>query len=355
MLRVVHIATGQVGSEALRAILRHPGLELVGLMVNDPAKVGLDAGVLCGLSPVGVLATDDVGDLLQLRADCLCQCSTWLNGRRRSAAMQEAATFLAAGVNVVSVTVPPLVWPDSPSLAGSELADLRSAADLGQASFFTTGIDPGFATDVLPLVATSVCSEVESVRVLEIHDYSSYQDPDVIFAGMGFGRPVEAVPPYLSPAGGMMDIRRPVLEMLANALHLQLDDIRFHFQRSPALQRAEYANGAVIEQGTADAHWFVVEGWSAGKRVLTVEHVTRMQASAAPEWPQPLGDGSYKILIQGRPNLTLDFGMENEGDAISGGLTVTGARLVNSIPDVCAAPPGLLSALDVPFTPRPVA
>ena len=47
--RVVQWSTGSVGASALRAIIEHPDLELVGVVVSDPAKEGRDAGELCGV------------------------------------------------------------------------------------------------------------------------------------------------------------------------------------------------------------------------------------------------------------------------------------------------------------------
>jgi len=68
---VVQWATGSVGASALRAIIEHPDLELVGVLVFDPAKEGLDAGALCGTDDTGVVATRDAGELLALGADCV--------------------------------------------------------------------------------------------------------------------------------------------------------------------------------------------------------------------------------------------------------------------------------------------
>jgi hypothetical protein len=59
VIRVVHWGTGNTGRHGLRQIIEHPALELVGVGVHHPAKVGRDAGAgaLCGLPDVGVVAT----------------------------------------------------------------------------------------------------------------------------------------------------------------------------------------------------------------------------------------------------------------------------------------------------------
>src|SRR5262245_65500754 len=68
--RVVQWSTGNTGQRALREVIRHPGLELVGVRVYDSAKNGVDAGTLCGEPPTGVRATTDSDAVLRLDADC---------------------------------------------------------------------------------------------------------------------------------------------------------------------------------------------------------------------------------------------------------------------------------------------
>jgi hypothetical protein len=70
-LRVVQWTTGKTGSAAVRAMVDHPVLELVGCYAWSPDKVGKDVGELCGIAPIGVTATDDIDALLALRPDCV--------------------------------------------------------------------------------------------------------------------------------------------------------------------------------------------------------------------------------------------------------------------------------------------
>ena len=70
-LRVVQWATGNIGVYALRQVIAHPGLELVGVLVYDPAKDGVDAGELCGEDAVGITATTDPAAIHALGADCV--------------------------------------------------------------------------------------------------------------------------------------------------------------------------------------------------------------------------------------------------------------------------------------------
>ena len=95
---------------------------------------------------------------------------------------------------------------------------------------------------------------------------------------------------------------------------------------------------------------FEVQGWIRGRAAIVVEHVTRMHPDMAPDWPQPKGAGGYRITVEGSPSYTVDFEMMGEdGDHNTGGLVATGMRILNAIPAVCAAPPGVLSTLDLPL------
>jgi hypothetical protein len=163
--RVIQWGTGNVGAFALRCIIDHPELELVGVWVHSSAKAGNDAGELCGARATGIRATNDTDALLALDADCVCYTAT--ADLRPFEAVQDICRILAAGKNVVSSSVVPLVHPKS---FVPELRDqLAAACQQGGTSFFTSGIDPGFANDLLPLTVTGLCGRWEEVRVPHRH------------------------------------------------------------------------------------------------------------------------------------------------------------------------------------------
>ena len=108
--RVIHWGTGNTGRLALRGIIQHPELDLVGLYVHNPDKLGRDAGELIGLTPTGVVATSDVDALLALDADCLSYLGDGI-GPRAPEAVAEMCRFLERGTNVVSTALNQLVYP----------------------------------------------------------------------------------------------------------------------------------------------------------------------------------------------------------------------------------------------------
>ena len=106
-----------------------------------------------------------------------------------------------------------------------------------------------------------------------------------------------------------------------------------------------------IERSTLAAVRFGVAGIIEGERRLFAEHVTRMRPDIVSEWPRPpYGVSSvHRVAIEGQPTLTLDLCMSGggQGTGANQGLLATAMRLVNAIPEVVAAPPGLVTPLDL--------
>jgi 4-hydroxy-tetrahydrodipicolinate reductase len=340
--RVIQWSTGNVGRFALRCILEHPELELVGLWVHGAAKAGRDAGELCGLPPAGIRATTDAAALLALDADCVCYTAT--ADLRPFEAVEDVCRILAAGKDVVSSSIVPLVHPRS---FFPEVRDkLEEACRRGRSSFLTSGIDPGFANDVLPLTLSGLCERWEEVRILEIINYATYDQPQVLFETMGFGKPLDHVPLLLTP-GTLGFAWGGTIRLLAEGLGVALEEIRETHERRPAV-RPIRIGAHTVAPGTMAALRFEVQGIVGGRPAIVVEHVTRLDDALAPEWPR--GNGSYRVVIKGVPAMRCEFEFEDErGDHAVGGVLLTATRLVNAIPAVCEARPGLLSALDLPL------
>jgi 4-hydroxy-tetrahydrodipicolinate reductase len=330
----------------LKAIINHPDLELAGLVVHSDAKAGKDAGDIAGTGPTGVKATlaADVDALLATRPDCVSYMAT--GDLRPAEAVNDMCKVLEAGVNVVSTSVVPLVHP--PSAEPSSVAQLRKAAEQGGASFFTSGIDPGFANDILPLTLLSACERIDSVRIMEILNYSTYNQPEVLFDTMGFAQPIDSMPLLLTP-GVLGFAWGGTVHMLADGLGVELDEIRETHERVPAPETFTILPGTV-EKGTTAALRFEVQGIVKGRPAIVIEHVTRLRNDLAPDWPQPTGLGCYRVIIEGSPSMTCDLQLVGEdGDENTGGLVATAMRVLNAVPAVCAAAPGLLSTLDLPL------
>jgi 4-hydroxy-tetrahydrodipicolinate reductase len=159
---------------------------------------------------------------------------------------------------------------------------------------------------------------------------------------------MDEVPFILSP-GILTTAWGSVVTQLAAGLDLTLDEIVEWHERVPAPEAFDVASGR-IEAGTTAAMRFEIRGVVGGQTKVVVEHVTRLRDDLAPDWPQPTGHGGYRIVLTGEPNYTVDMQMlGSDGDHNTAGLKATAMRLVNSVAAVVEAPPGLLSALDLPL------
>ncbi|WP_112741646.1 dihydrodipicolinate reductase [Mycobacterium ahvazicum] len=357
MLKVGVWGPGSMGVIALRGVIDHPELELTDLVVHSDAKVGRDAGELCGIAPVGVVATQDPAPLLAGDADAVVYAAG--ANLRPLEAVEDMVSILGSGKNVVSCSVVPLVFPDA--VDGVFTDPLRRAALAGGVSFFTTGIDSGFANDVLPLLLTGVSRVIESVRVTEMFNYATYPDRAAVYEILGFGKPPE-YQAFAAQPGVFTFGWGPVLHQLAAALGVKIDNIEESNERVLAAESFDTPTGH-IEAGTIAAMRSTLTGYVGEKPTFVVDHVTRMRDDIAGDWPQPhislapkdlgfglaSGRGVYRVEIEGSPTMRCEFEMAEDHDHDLGARIAGSSRMVNAIPAVCAAAPGLLSALDLPL------
>ncbi len=339
-IRVIQWATGTVGIHAVPAIVAHPQLELAGLWVHSDAKAGQDAGELCGGPAVGVTATQDADALLAVDAQAVCYTAN--SDLRPDAVVDDLCRMLESGLNVVNTSFVPLLFP---KVAGDGIHDrLQAACIAGSSSFYTSGIDPGFGNVGLTVHALALCKEVQHVRMMEIVNYASWDNPFTMFEIMGFGKhePNESL--LLSP-GSTALAWGPVIELVATAIGLELDEIVERHEVIRADEDVEIASGTVAA-GTISGMRFEIAGVAGGEERIVVEHVTRLRDEDAPQWPQ--GDG-YVIEVRGEPNVHVELTVSSDrGDHNHAGCLATAMHVVNAIPHVVAAEPGVLTYLDLP-------
>ena len=194
-IKVIQWATGTVGIHAVPGIVAHPDLELVGLWVHSDSKAGQDAGTLCGTEPTGVIATQDVDALLALDADVICYTAS--SDIRPGGVVDDICRMLASGKDVVGTSFVPLLFP---AAAGEGVLDrLEAACQEGGTSFYNSGIDPGFGNAGLAIHLAALCKEVDTIRMMEIVNYATWDNPFTMFEIMGFGKPDPTHSLLLSP------------------------------------------------------------------------------------------------------------------------------------------------------------
>jgi hypothetical protein len=337
--RVIQWATGQLGAEAVAGIIGHPELELVGAWVHTADKAGRDIGELCGLRPLGLVATTDRHSLLATPADCVC----YMGGRSWTenpmATVDDLAGILRTGKNVVNTTWPALVYPQA---LGDEVFErLHTACLEGGSTLYTSGIDPGYGCLGLALTALNVTREVRSVRTYEILNYASWDHPEMITL-FGFGQPDEDKCLLFAP-GYTKAIFGSSLTLLARALGLELDDVVEGHSVIYADEPFDVAS-IHIPAGTISGARFEVKGMVDGRERVAVEHVTKLRDEDFPDVPF----AGYRAEVDGEPHIRLDMALSSlQGDPAHAAYVACAMAVVNAIPQVCRGEPGILSHLDL--------
>ena len=346
-IRVAHFATGNVGQIALRQLITDPRFELTGVWVSSDAKVGKDAGELARIDvSTGITATKDIGSLLADQPDCAVYCA--IGDNRVGEALADLRRILGAGINVVSSAPTVLQYPYG-VLPQRHIAALEDTAKTHQVSLFVNGVDPGFANDLIPLAFASTCQHVEQIRCTEMADYASYNGATVMFDVMGFGARPDALPPLLRP-GVLSMAWGSAIRAMSAGLGIEVDEITDTCELDWASEDFDVAAGRIPRGGVA-AMRFEICGWSRGKRAFVIEHVTRLRPDQRPDWPQPAQEGgSYRVEIIGEPSFVVDICQTSAlGDHNYAAIAAGAGRIVNAIPAVVAAEPGLHTALDLPL------
>jgi len=335
-LRVVQWTTGNVGRQSVAAVAANPGLELVGCYAWSADKVGRDAGELCGLGPLGVIATNDVEALLALRPDCVVYNPMWPS-------IDELVRILGAGVNVVSTAA----FINGRRL-GPDRQRLVEACERGGSSLFGTGVNPGFA-ELLGIVAAGICDRIDKLTVSEAAHTMGYDSPDTEKKA-GFGRPIDDPELQKMTADGT-GVFGEAVAMVADALGVELDDV---------VCQAEYAKTTTdLDLGS----WQIAAGCVAGvaaswqgrvgdRTVVELNVRWKKAFTLEPDWA--IEDG-WVIEVQGRPTVTTkvqflpppDFEAETLADFMVLGHIMTAMPAINAIPAVVAAAPGIVTYPDL--------
>jgi hypothetical protein len=346
-IRVAHIGTGNVGRLALSELIANPAFELTGLVVSADEKVGKDAGELAGLDvTTGITATQDLDAVLATNPDCAVYCA--MGDNRMPQAMADVYKIAAAGINVVGTSPGVLQYPWG-VMPDKYIAPLEEAARQGDSSIYINGVDPGFITDLIPLAFASTCASIQQVRCMEIADYATYDGATVMFDVMGFGQPLDEVPMLFQP--GVLSVAWGcAIRQLAAGLQIELDSITESYEREPAPEAFDIAAGHIPKGGVAAVR-FEIKGMVGDHPAIVVEHVTRVRGDLRPDWAQPAQEGgSYRVEITGEPSYVVDIcPTSTKGDHNHAAIAAGAARVVNAIPAVIAAPPGIRTTLDLPL------
>lgn len=343
--RVIQWATGAMGKACLRAVLDHPAMELVGLYVYGDDKAGRDAGDIARRAPTGVIATRDVDQILALDADVVIHCARLAPPYGSHDA--EILKLLASGKNVISING----YSRPQRGSGERLDVLRAACAAGGSSLMAAGLNPGFAGEQIAVVATGVCQALDQVEVVESVDCRGVRNPDYVFRILGFGSDpatVDANDPAWGPASSLNGMYEEVLAAMAEHLSLVLDRVETDHRVFGASKDLSIAAGTIPAGGIGHVNWRW-RGIVGGRSMLGMSIHWWMEDAHLDEPDPPL----WRIRVKGQPGVRISVDLEKrEGDATATSAEQIGlaGAVINAIPHVCAAAPGLVTRpLATPF------
>ena len=349
--RLIQWCTGNVGKHALRAIVERPDFELVGLRVYNFEKVGSDAGELLGRDRVGIVATDDTNEVLALDADCVCYTALGSTLESAEGPLDDICRLLASGKNVVSSAVefhayfrPGLHWKSAGEHAFERLT---AACAQGGTSFFHVGINPGFTMDLWPIALSRLSRRIDRITVTEIVDMGGYPSIHMVRDAIGFGLAPDQ--PSVVDQNNQ-DVYESAfyvsMRMVADAIGVEIDEVQYRREVAVTDHPLEIAAGT-IEAGTVAAMKMVFDGYVAGRPLITLELVWRVSADVGAEWAQ--GASRWIVHVDGDPRIDSEITLATTTDAGRATSLAVATLLVNAVPSVVAAPPGLLDNLTIPL------
>lgn len=336
-VRVVQWTTGNVGRESVKAIAVNPGLELVGCYAWSGAKVGVDAGELAGIAPLGVVATDDVEALLELKPDCVVYNPMWPS-------VDELVRILESGANVVSTAA----FITGRRL-GADRDRLVDACERGGSTLMGTGVSPGFA-ELVAVTVAGICSRIDKITVHEQADTTFYDSP-ATERPVGFGQPIDT-PGLDAMAREGTAVFGEAVAMVADALGVELDEIvcEAEFAQTTAdVEMASWTIAAGCVAGVA-ASW---QGRVGDRTVVELGVRWKKGSTLDPDWV--IAKDGWTIEVQGLPTVTAaldflpppDFEAETIEDFMVIGHVITAVPALNAVPAIVAAPPGIVTYADL--------
>ena len=329
-IRVIQCGLGVIGQNAARLVLEKQSLHLVGAVDPSPRFAGRDLGEVLGLKrKLGVRVAPTLPAALErARADAVLHCT----GSSFAGVFQQFADIVRSRLHCVSSCEEALMpHYRAPKLA----AQLDRLCARHGVSVLGTGVNPGFVMDTLAAITTAVCQRVDTVRVLRVVDAGTRREALQRKVGAGL-----TAAEFRKLAKGLKIRHVGLTESLvfvAEALSWNLDEVDETI--APVLaERSITTRFLKVPKGRAAGVRQVATGWRRGRKILELE----LQMFVGAKNPRD------EIVVEGTPPMRLVVDGGTAGDL------ATPAILVNCLPRVVEAKPGLQTMLTIGL-PRAIA
>ncbi|MCW2760597.1 MAG: hypothetical protein JWR85_798 [Marmoricola sp.] len=333
--RVIQWTTGNIGRRSLHAIIGRPDMELVGVYAHGADKVGVDAAELCGWpEPTGVLATNDIDELVALAPDACCYNPLWPS-------VDELVRLLEAGINVCSSAA----WITGGKQTPGDRARILKACEQGGSTIFGSGAHPGI-TNMVGMVLSGACAVVDTITITESVDCSTYESAATQTA-MGFSQRPDT-PGLAENVRRESEVFAESAAMMADALGVTVDRTTFDVSFTEATDDTDLGF-MQIPKGTIGGVMGYHRVWAGERNVVSVGFNWTMGDHVVP--PKPLAHG-HVIQVFGVPNMrTVLHCLPPEDwpeDGFMGlGMIYTAMPVTNAVPAVVAAEPGIATLADL--------
>lgn len=325
-IKIVQYGLGPIGIAAAKLVFQKRGLNLVGGIDIDPAKAGLDLGDVLNLNhKLGTKVSNTPALLLsKTKPDVVLHAtSSFLHEVE-----EQLETCIQSKASVIS-SCEELFYPYNRDSEFSKRIDKLAKAH--GVTVLGTGVNPGFTMDVLVLSLTSVCADIKKIIATRIVDASKRRLPLQKKIGAGL-QPYEFRKLVQEGKLGHIGLIESLVAV-ADSLKWELDEIKETIDPKIA-DKTIITSYLKVEPGEVTGIFHIARGLKNGKELIKLE--LQMMVGAEEQWDQ--------IMIEGDPSIHLKI----EGGIF--GDTATIARMVNAIPIVLKAEPGLKTAVELPIT-----
>jgi len=325
-IRVVCYGLGAVGTRIARFMLEKEGIQIVGAIDIAKEKVGKDLGAVLEVGKkLGVIVTDDVESLM---SKARCDVVVHATGSYLKDIYQQIAPLARYGVNVVS-TCEELSYP---YLSEPELAKKLDALGMKYAmTFLGTGINPGFLMDTLVITLTGACQRIDKIRVERVMNAATRRVPFQKKIGAGLSTKEFREKIDSKKITGHVGLEQSI-GMIAAALRWDLDKIEVGSVEPVVATRDVESEAIKVKKGQTAGLRQTAQGMMKRKQVITLDFQAYIGAEEEYD----------AISIDGVPSIHQKISPCVHGDL------ATVAVIVNSIPKIVNAPPGLATMKDLP-------
>ena len=335
--RVIQWATGSIGLAQLQEVIDNPELELVGLFVYSPDKIGVDAGTIADRSPTGVLATNDKDEILETDADVVLHAAS--KGFALNTNSEDIVALLASGKNVITTTS----YGHLPTFGRDVDEAVRRACTDAGTRFHAAGEHPGFMFERLATTMTGLCKRVDKITVQEIVHVGGIREPAMLVELMGMGKQPEEIS-IESPMFRAVSLQyEQSIAATADVLGLRIDEIRHEVQTATVDHDVESGCGP-LQAGSVVGQIMAWSGYHDGHPTLVAEEYWK--CTDIPGWDFDTSRGMLvRVVLEGAPNISVEV-VPGAG-AIPGNpgepASIVAMSAIRAIPDVLAAPPGVVT------------